>query len=122
MVALAKFKFPEILGGLVVEISENRSIIISDNCKKKLHNTRKTLHFYTIITSQYLINLPVVFPFDCVPLKKSRKGIYRDSELVTPRCVSVARDCFELRAILASGSRETSVSPFNYLEELQLGD
>lgn len=35
------------------------------------------------------------------------------SELVTPRCASVA--------ILASGSRGTSAPPFNFLEELELG-
>lgn len=29
-------------------------------------------------------------------------------------------DDFELRAVLASGSRETFVPPFNYLEELEL--
>lgn len=30
-------------------------------------------------------------------------------------------DYFELKAILALGSRETSALPFNYLEELLLG-
>lgn len=31
------------------------------------------------------------------------------------------RDYFELKAVLAEGSRETSVPLFNYLEELELG-
>lgn len=60
--------FPEILGGLVVEVSGNRSTVTSDNHKKKLYNTRKTLHLHTILTSQNLINLAVVATFQAVNL------------------------------------------------------
>ena len=52
----------------MVEVSGNRSTVTSDNQKKKLYNTRKTLHLHTIFTSQNLINLAVVVIFQEVDL------------------------------------------------------
>ena len=52
----------------MVEVSGNRSTVTSDNQKKKLYNTRKTLHLHTILTSQNLINLAVVVIFQEVDL------------------------------------------------------
>lgn len=43
------------------------------------------------------------------------------SELVIPNVLLWDVGCFEMRAVLASGSRETSESPLNYLEEIELG-
>lgn len=61
-VALAKFKILDVPGGLVDEVSRNASIV-TPNIKKKLYHTRKTLHLYKILTSQYLLNLSVVSNF-----------------------------------------------------------
>ena len=52
----------------MVEVSGNRSTVTSDNQKKKLYNTRKTLHLHTILTSQNLVNLAVVVIFQEVDL------------------------------------------------------
>ena len=41
-------------------------------------------------------------------------------ELVTQDVPLWYSDCFDLKAIKASSSRENSVPPFNYLEELEL--
>lgn len=74
-------------------------MITSDNFKKKLYNSKKTLDFHTISTLQYCIKLPVVFTFACVLLKKNRKGLCKGSELFTPKCASVVWDCSELKEI-----------------------